>query len=166
MMRLFLLRHGVAVEKTDPRFPADADRPLTPKGIKKTRAAALGLRELGLAPNAVLSSPWLRAVQTAEILCDVLGYSQKRIVRLDSLKGTSDVLNLFADLRKLKASVVVCVGHEPHLHRVIGAVLHTQAHVTDVKKAGVACLALERISPPQGRLLALYPARVLRLLGK
>jgi phosphohistidine phosphatase SixA len=66
----------------------------------------------------------------------------------------------------MKAKEVVCFGHEPHLHLVIGQVLHTSARITELKKAGVAFLELDRISPPQGQLLALYPAKTLRLLGK
>jgi phosphohistidine phosphatase SixA len=61
---------------------------------------------------------------------------------------------------------VLCFGHEPHLHLVIGHVLHTSAKITELKKAGLALLELERISPPLGRLLALYPASTLRLLAK
>jgi phosphohistidine phosphatase len=139
---------------------------LTPRGMEKTRAAALGLRELGVKPDAVASSPWLRATQTAEILCEVIGYPTRKIIQFDSLKGTSPASDLFRDLAKLRAKEVVCVGHEPHLHQVIGLVLHSKAPVTELKKAGVACLELSRISPPQGQLVALYPAKTLRLLGK
>jgi phosphohistidine phosphatase len=165
-MRVYLLRHGIAVERKDPLSPADFDRPLTPKGMNKTRAAAFGLRKLGVKPDAVFSSPWLRAMQTAEILCEVVGYPSRKIVPLDSLKGTSPASDLFLDLAKHRAKEVICVGHEPHLHQVIGLVLHAKVPVTELRKAGLACLELNRISPPRGRLLALYPARTLRLLGK
>jgi phosphohistidine phosphatase len=166
MMRLYLVRHGVAVDRDDPRCPPDTERPLTPKGMKKTHAAALGLFALGVKPDAVLTSPWLRAVQTAEIFCEVIGFSSTKIVRIDALKGTSTPAELFRDLAKMKAKEVVCFGHEPHLHLVIGHVLHTSARITELKKAGIAFLDLERISPPQGQLLALYPPKTLRLLGK
>jgi phosphohistidine phosphatase len=166
MMRLYLVRHGVAVDRDDPRCPPDTERPLTPKGMKKTRAAALGLFALDVKPDVVLTSPWLRAVQTAEIFCEVIGFSSSKIVRTDALKGTSTPAELLRELAKLKAKEVVCFGHEPHLHLVIGHVLHTGARITELKKAGVACLELERISPPRGQLLALYPAKTLRLLAK
>jgi phosphohistidine phosphatase len=166
MMRLYLVRHGVAVDRDDPDCPPDTERPLTPKGMKKTHAAALGLFALGVKPDAVLTSPWLRAVQTAEIFCEVIGFSSTKIVRIDALKGTSTPAELFRDLAKMKAKEVVCFGHEPHLHLVIGHVLHTSARITELKKAGIAFLDLERISPPQGQLLALYPPKTLRLLGK
>jgi phosphohistidine phosphatase len=166
MMQLYLIRHGIAVDRDDPRCPPDTERPLTPKGIKRSRAAALGLRALGVKPNAVLTSPWLRALQTAEIVCAALAYPPKKIVRTDALKGTSSPSDLLRELQLMKAKVVLCFGHEPHLHLVIGHILHTSAKITELKKAGVALLELERTSPVQGRLLALYPASTLRLLAK
>ncbi len=166
MMLVYLVRHGIAMDREDPKCPPDTERPLTPKGMKRSHAAALGLLAMKVKPEAVLTSPWLRAVQTAEIFCEVMGFSSKRIVRSDALKGTATPAELLRELAKLKAKVVLCFGHEPHLHLVIGQVLHTGARITELKKAGVACLELERISPPQGQLLALYPPSTLRLLGK
>ena len=166
MMRLYLVRHGIAVDRDDPHCPPDTERPLTPKGMKKTHAAALGLFALGVKPDAVLTSPWLRAVQTAEIFCEVMGFSSSKIVCTDALKGASPPAEVFRQLEKLKAKDVVCFGHEPQLHLLICEVLHTKVGIEDLKKAGVACLKLERLSPLKGQLLALYPAKTLRLLGK
>ena len=166
MMRLYLARHGVAVDRDDPNCPSDPERPLTPKGMKKTHAAALGLFALGVKPDVMLTSPWLRAVQTAEIFSEVIGFSSNKIVRTDTLKGTSTPAELLRELAKLKAKEVLCFGHEPHLHLVIGQILHTGARITELKKAGVACLDLEKVSPPQGQLIALYPPKTLRLLGE
>jgi phosphohistidine phosphatase len=165
-MNLYLIRHGIAVDRDDPHCPPDTERPLTPKGIKKTQAAALGFFALEIKPDAVLTSPWLRAVQTAEIFCEVFGISSNKIVRSDALKGTSAPPDLFRELTGLKKKEVFCFGHEPHLHQVIGLALRTHNQVTELKKAGIACLNLERIAPPQGQLVALYPPSTLRLLGK
>lgn len=165
-MLLYLIRHGIAVDRDDPNCPPDTERPLTPKGIKKTHAAALGLRALDVKPNAVLTSPWLRALQTAEIFCETIGYPSKKIIRTDALKGTSSPADLLRELQAMKAKVVLAFGHEPHLHLVIGHTLHTSAKITELKKAGLALLELDRMSPPQGRLIALYPASTLRELAK
>jgi phosphohistidine phosphatase len=166
MLRLYLVRHGISVDRDDPQCPPDKERPLTPKGIKKTHASALGFLALDAKPDIVLTSPWLRAVQTAEIFCEVLGFSSKKMIKSDALIGTASPVDLFRELALLKAKEVVCFGHEPHLHLVIGQILHTSARITEFKKAGAACMELERISPPQGQLVALYPPRALRLLGK
>lgn len=165
-MYLYLIRHGIAMDREDPNCPPDTERPLTPKGMKRTHAAALGLRALKIRPDAILTSPWLRSVQTAEIFSEVIGFSSKKIVRIDALKGTSTPSDLFRELAKVRAKHVLCFGHEPHLHLIIGQVLHTGAKITELKKSGVACLELERISPPQGQLVALYPPNTLRALGK
>lgn len=165
-MQVYLIRHGIAVDREAPNCPPDTQRPLTPKGIKKTYAAALGLRALKVKPNAVLTSPWLRAVQTAEIFCETLQYPSKKIIRTDSLKATSAPAELLRELQPLKAKIVLCFGHEPHLHLVISHVFHANAMITELKKAGLALLDLERAVPAQGILLALYPASTLRLLGK
>jgi phosphohistidine phosphatase len=165
-MHVYLIRHGIAVDREDPNCPPDTERPLTPKGMKRSQAAALGLRALDVKPTAVLTSPWLRAVQTAEIFCETIGYPSKKIIRTDALKGTSAPADLLRELQTMKVKVVLCFGHEPHLHLVIGHVLHTNANITELKKAGLALLELERASPPQGSLLALYPASTLRLLAK
>jgi phosphohistidine phosphatase len=166
MMQLYLVRHGIAMDREAPGCPPDAERPLTPKGMKRTRAAALGLRALKIRPDAVLTSPWLRAAQSAEIFCEVIGFPSGKIMRVDALKGTSTPSEIFRELAKLRAKQVLCFGHEPHLHLVIAQALHTRTRITELKKAGLACLLLERISPPQGQLLALYPPSTLRLLGK
>ncbi|HWX37791.1 MAG TPA: phosphoglycerate mutase family protein [Candidatus Sulfotelmatobacter sp.] len=165
-MLLYLIRHGIAVDREAPNCPPDPERPLTPKGMKRSHAAALGLHALDVKPNAVLTSPWLRALQTAQIFCETIGYPSKKIIRTDALKGTSAPADLLREIQTMKAKVVLCFGHEPHLHLVIGHVLHTSAKITELKKAGLAVLDLERISPPQGRLLALYPASTLRQLAK
>ena len=165
-MQLYLIRHGIAVDRDDPNCPPDTERPLTPRGIKKTHVAALGFRALDVKPNAVLTSPWLRALQTAELFCETIGYPSKKIIRTDALKGTSSPADLMRELQGTKGKVVLAFGHEPHLHLVIGHVLHTSAKITELKKAGLALLELERFSPPQGRLTALYPARTLRMLAK
>jgi phosphohistidine phosphatase len=165
-MLLYLIRHGIAVDREDPNCPPDTERPLTPKGIKRTRAAALGLLALKAKPDAVLTSPWLRALQTAEIFCQAFSIPSKRIIRTDALKGTSSPSDLLRELQSMKAKSVFCFGHEPHLHLVIAHVLHTNAKITELKKAGLALLELERFSPPHARLQALYPAGTLRLLAK
>jgi len=64
---LYLIRHGVAAEQ-GPQFPDDDDRPLTSDGIERFRQEVAGLREMGVRLDRILTSPLVRAVQTAEIL--------------------------------------------------------------------------------------------------
>jgi phosphohistidine phosphatase len=163
---VYLIRHGISIDREAPNAPSDPERPLTPKGMKKSHAAAQGLVALGVEPDVVLTSPWLRAVQTAEIFCEELDFPSKKMVHTDALKGTASPDELLRELNSIKAKVVLCFGHEPHMHLVISRVLHTNAKVTELKKAGAAALDLDRAFPPQGTLVALYPASTLRQLGK
>ncbi|MGB7437560.1 MAG: histidine phosphatase family protein, partial [Candidatus Acidiferrum sp.] len=66
-MQLYIVRHGVAIDREDPKCPADPDRFLTDEGIEKTRLAAEGVAEIAAVPDLILTSPYVRAVQTAEL---------------------------------------------------------------------------------------------------
>src|SRR3954462_13841662 len=70
---LCFFRHGIAVDKDDTSVTSDAERPLTEEGTRKTRAAAEGLNRLEARYEKILTSPWVRAKQTAEIVAEVLG---------------------------------------------------------------------------------------------
>jgi len=72
-MRIYLFRHGEALSKEDPSVSSDAERPLIDEGIKRTRQAAEGMNNMGLTFDAVFTSPWLRARQTAQVACEALG---------------------------------------------------------------------------------------------
>jgi len=166
MMRLYLIRHGIAIDRTDPECPPDPERPLTPRGRRRTRASAEGFRALGEQADALLSSPLIRAMQTAEIFADVLHFPVPKIQRTDALKVASPPTELLRELAKLRARQVLCFGHEPQLHQVIAHVLRAQSQVTELKRAGIACLEIKTFSPASGQLVALYPARTLRMLRK
>ncbi len=165
-MFLYLMRHGIAIDREDPKCPTDPERFLTKKGIEKTRAAAQGLRALGIKPDAMLTSPFVRAVQTAEIAAASLGFARDRIRRTETLIFGHKAAELFRELAKIRGKEVMCFGHAPHLDEVIAFALGCRAPITLLKKAGVAALELEAISPPRGALLWLHTPRSLRILGE
>ncbi len=165
-MLLYLVRHGVAVDRTDPECPADPERPLTRKGIEKTRAAMLGLRAQGIEPDVLITSPFLRAAQTAEIAAESLRYPRDKIRRSDSLKPGAEPAELWKELARLRSKEVICFGHAPNLDLVIASALGARSTVTSLKKAGVACVELDSVAPPKGRLAWLFPPKILRMLGE
>lgn len=165
-MLLYLMRHGIAIDREDPECPPDPERFLTKKGIAKTRGVALGLRALGIKPEAMLTSPFVRAVQTAEITAAALGFSRERIRKTEALMFGRKPAELFRELARVRGKEVICFGHAPHLDEVIAFALGGRAPVTALKKAGVACLELESISSPRGLLLWLHTPRSLRMLGE
>jgi phosphohistidine phosphatase len=165
-MKLHLFRHGIAIDREDPACPSEHDRFLTPRGIAKTEAAAHGLRALGLKPAVILTSPLLRAVQTAEIACEVLGYPVKKLRHIDALKSDAKPTDLFDELSGLKADEVVCVGHAPNLDEVIAYAIGSHTPVTSLKKAGLGSLEIESFSPPHGTIIGIYPPKALRFLAE
>lgn len=163
-MRLHLFRHGIAIDRDDPACPAEHDRFLTPKGIAKTQAAAQGLRVLGIKPGIILTSPLLRAVQTAEIACEALGYPVKKLQRTETLKSDAKPADLFDELSGIKADEVMCVGHAPNLDEVIAFAIGSHSAVTALKKAGLGSLEIESFSPPRSTIVGVYSAKTLRSL--
>jgi len=170
-MRLHLMRHGIAMEREDPQCPAEAERPLTPEGLKKTGEVARGMRKIGIEPEIVMSSPYLRAVQTAEIACAALEMNAKELVRTETLLPSAKPAQLLEELArlgeqaKLKVNEALCCGHAPNLDLVIAYALGSRVIITELKKAGVATLEIESFAPPRAKLLALYAPRALRKAG-
>jgi len=160
------MRHATAGVSDRPERSADEDPPLTPDGMTKARAAARGLAELQIETSVFLTSPCLRAVRTAEIVAQVLGITGDQIRRTDALKPESSPSQLVEEIFVLEAEAVLCVGHSPQLDDVISHILGCRSRITALKKAAVACLELEPISPPRGLLVWLYPQRVLRRIGR
>ena len=119
-MLLYIVRHGIAIDREDPKCPPDPERYLSEEGVEKTKAVAKGLASLRVAPGLFVTSPYTRAVQTAEIFADTLDYAKQKIRRTDLLLPGSEPSYLFRELGKQKqASAVFLFGHAPQLDDVI-----------------------------------------------
>jgi len=84
-MQLYIVRHGIAIDREDPKCPSEAERYLTEDGVKKTRQVAKGLAALGLHSDLMISSPYVRAMQTAEIFAVALEYPKQKIRHSEGL---------------------------------------------------------------------------------
>lgn len=133
-MKAVFFRHGPAVPHGTPGV-AENDRPLTPEGKKKTADAARGLKELDLELTAVYSSPLPRALQTAEILSEILHLSRPKL--MEALLPDMPVRRLFSELRDLRGETPVLVGHEPMLSAAVALAIGGKASI-ELKKAGMA----------------------------
>lgn len=162
-MRIILFRHGIAIDREDPASPAEEDRFLTEDGVVRTRAAARGLVRLDVAPDRILSSPWVRARQTAEIAADELGFDVGRIELSDALLPFSPASALLDLVSHPAASTVLVAGHAPHLDEALFAL--TEVSAVRMKKAGAACVELLDPNLSSGRLEWFMPPRALRQLG-
>jgi phosphohistidine phosphatase len=166
-MELYIVRHGIAIDREEPKSPPDPERFLTEEGIDKTRQVAKGLAALGVEPDLMISSPYVRAMQTAEIFAAQFEYPKQKIRSSDLLKPGTEPTLFYKELSKDKDSAIVfCFGHAPQLDDLIAAALGLKHPVTSLKKAGIALLDLKRISPPSGELAWLATPKLLRKAGK
>ncbi len=166
-MKLFVVRHGIAVDRGEPTCPADPDRFLTEEGIEKTAQVAKAVAALGEKADVLISSPYVRAVQTAELFAAALHRSKDKIRRSEALLPGTDPLLLFRELAREKGTTAIFVfGHAPQLDEVIAYAVGSKRPVPELKKAGVAQVDLKRVSPPTGVLVWVCPPKVLRRSGK
>lgn len=139
-MNLYLIRHAIAVEE----YEDDSQRPLTDKGRKKMRQIAKGLRALGVEFDLLLSSPYVRAAETAEILADVLKVKTE-VQFSENLTPAGNPEVLIAELNeKYSADSVALVGHEPFLSSLVGLLVADTTNVDiTFKKGGVCSLSAD-----------------------
>ncbi len=137
------MRHGIAEDISFEQFD-DFGRKLTLKGRKRTRAAALGLRELAPKIDFLAASPKIRARETAEIVREVYGETASLLALWDELMD-EDFSDWRRKLRSVTAETALLCGHEPILGRMVAEFLTGSAGslVLDFKKAGVCALEVE-----------------------
>ncbi len=159
-MNVCFFRHGPAAPQGK---AGDESRRLTADGRRKTRAAARGFKELGLGLDFILTSPLVRAVETAEFLAEVLGLATPSVSEL--LRPGVPPARLLAVLGDYRRNSPILVGHEPTLS---AAVSHLAgAARLELKKAGMAFARVDALAPrPRGTLLLLLTPAALRRLSR
>jgi len=143
MTALYVVRHAIAEDRDAERWPDDSKRPLTPDGEARFRGAARGLRRIVPSVDVVLSSPYARAWQTAEILVDEAGWpAPEPCEALEAVSASADALEPIR--ARTGGGAVAVVGHEPHLSGLVSLLLAGDAGAValDLKKGGVVCLEL------------------------
>jgi phosphohistidine phosphatase len=142
-MELLIIRHAIAFERDRRRWADDIARPLSPAGIRRSRKAASGLKELCKVPDQLLTSPLVRARQTAEILTEVAGWPRSQVApELNPGKGAVAALTL---LGKDRSKRIAIVGHQPDLSALLAACVlkNHSALPIEMKKNAVACLSFD-----------------------
>jgi phosphohistidine phosphatase len=155
-MNIFLLRHGLAVERGTPGFETDAARPLTPKGKRQLRQVAAAARALELRFDLILSSPLIRARQTAEIVAQELK-SKQRTVLADALAPGGSMKDLVQKISGLKSPPenLLLVGHEPDLGQLISRLVTGKTGAGfALKKGGLAKLEVTTLRAGKCAVLA------------
>ena len=166
-MDLYLVRHAAAFGRDPDRWPDDSRRPLTPEGEEEFRLAARGLAGLASRVNVILSSPYLRAWRTSEILSEVGSWPAPEASpvlepTLPPEKAAQELLSYAS------AGAVAVVGHRPGLHELAVYLLTGNAGGADmkIKKGGVVCIEFDEAPEAgAGMLRWLFTPRVLRTLA-
>lgn len=150
-MRIYLVRHSEAVDRV-PTMP-DAARTLSARGRVSFREMARRFRDAGGRPTRIVTSPFLRAVQTAEILSEAIGYEGVVVADprlspgfdLEKLNGVAD------DCRSERE--IAFVGHEPDLGDILTLLLSLPQGVA-MRKGAIAALDLPTAGNPLRARLA------------
>jgi phosphohistidine phosphatase len=167
-VKIVLVRHADAGDADPARYPDDRRRPLTAAGEQTHAAIARGLARLDLGVTHVLTSPFLRARQTAEITVRALGWDGTPVVT-ETLGDRFTVAALLEELGALPGeAVAMCFGHEPHLSRFAAHLLSPDGGVK-IALAKSGAIALECYARPargMARLVFMLPPEEMRrLLG-
>lgn len=160
-MELYILRHGIAEDgKTG---QSDADRGLTSEGKKKLRNMLKVARSADVAPALILTSPLRRAVETAEIAVDLLGYKGD-VLKTEALMPSSRPESVWDEIRLHQdQEQVLLAGHEPLLSQLTAYLLQSPNLQVDLKKGALVRIDLEQFSAaPRGVLKWLLIPRLVK----
>lgn len=140
-MELYLFRHGIAEDGK--AGSSDSERALTDEGRKKTAEVAKLARKSGATPSLIMTSPYVRARQTARIAADEMDY-ESQIVTIESLVPHGSPDKVWADIRDYSdVESVLLAGHEPLMSRLVAFFLNAPSLRVEMKKAAMVRIDLE-----------------------
>jgi phosphohistidine phosphatase len=144
-MQIYLLRHGIA-EDARPGHP-DSERALTDEGREKLRRVLRRARMADVAPELILSSPYRRAVETADVAVEVLRYAGK-VVRTGALVPEASPFDAWEEIRSRKGEgSVLLASHEPLMSSLVAFLLDSPTLLVDMKKAALVRVDCDRFGP-------------------
>jgi phosphohistidine phosphatase len=158
-MDVYLLRHGIA-ENGKPGSP-DSERALTADGRKKLREILKLAKLAGVSPTLILSSPYKRAAESAEIAAATLGFSgepvfTKALTPTSTPEAAWDEIRIHGDARE-----ILLVGHEPLFSQLTAHLLSSPELRVDFKKGALLRIAIEALGPkPKGVLRWMLTSRI------
>jgi phosphohistidine phosphatase len=162
---LYVIRHGLAEERGD-AWPDDNKRPLTDEGISRMRKSARGLSRVGVTIDVILTSPLVRARQTAELVAGNLD-PRPSLVNVDSLAPDGSYAAVLADLEKhARRCRIGLVGHEPMLGELAARLIGSR-HAIEFKKGAVCRIDIDDLPPAgPGDLRWMLTPKIMRALKK
>jgi phosphohistidine phosphatase len=139
-MDLYIIRHADAQSLGEGGIENDADRPLTKEGTAQSNSLAQTLQRHGVHLDHIITSPLLRARQTAEGLLENLAPPKPGLHLCDQLVPGGKRKKLTRFLCSIDSQSLAIVGHMPDLGVYIGWLIGSTKAQTDLAKAGVACI--------------------------
>jgi phosphohistidine phosphatase len=146
-MDLYILRHAIAAERNTKGRDTDFERALTQEGEEKLRRVARAMRNLELSFDLILSSPYVRARQTAELVATALAL-RKRLELHEGLACDANPREFLVELAKRSPAPesLLIVGHEPFLSTLASLLISgTAKSCLTLKKAGLCRLSLDSL---------------------
>lgn len=167
MRRIIIVRHGPAVRIGENGVETDSDRMLSEEGIIKTRLAAGGLNAMKCQPWQIVTSPLLRARQTADILSEALS-PEKGIEESDFLCPGTSMEKMISWLQDQPSYPMMLVGHMPDMAELASTLVAGNQMINITVKKAAACSITfdEDIDPGEGCLDWLLQPRHLRALAR
>lgn len=144
-MYLYIVRHAIAVEAGTPGYEDDSQRNLTDKGRKKMVKIAQGLKELEERLDLILTSPYLRAMQTANLLRKAFNLKKNKVIETEHLTpmGYADQLIHEVNEKYGELERIALVGHEPSLSALASVLVAGESDISlTLKKGGVCRLSV------------------------
>src|SRR6202049_1851840 len=150
-MEIYILRHGIA-EDGQAGQP-DPKRALTPEGRKKLRNVLRAAAKAGVVPSLILTSPYRRALETAQVAAEILHYSGE-LLRPKPLEPVSDPRAVWEEIRVHKDEAnILLAGHEPLFSRLTAYLLASASLEVDFDKGAIACAEIDHFpAEPHGIL--------------
>ena len=168
-MELYVIRHAIAQPLGRKNDFTDEKRALTSEGRERMREAVKGLRKIGVEFDLVMTSPLVRAVETAEIITTALGLSKIEIEQTETLAPGASIDELFGEIKRhTGAESIALVGHQPDLGEIISKIVQGNESLSiELKKGSVCCInVVETVPTLRGSLIWLLGPKQLRMLGK
>jgi phosphohistidine phosphatase len=150
-MLIYILRHGIAEDAHGNQ--GDSERALTPEGKKKLRSVLRAADAAGISPSLILTSPFRRAVQTAQVAVEVLKYKGD-VLQTKALEPGSHPRTVWDELRAHKDEPEILLsGHEPLVSSLTAYLLGCPGLQIEFKKGALACVEIDRFTAePHGVL--------------
>src|ERR1051326_3095816 len=150
-MEIYILRHGEAQPRSE--GVPEADRKLTPKGRRDVEGVAQLARAAKVQPDVVLSSPYSRAKETAEIAIRAFD-AKPNLAETTALLPESSLKQVWKEIKsRSKSGQLLLVGHEPQLSALVAYLLGAPELRVDLKKGGLVRIQMDRLAAePHGEL--------------